>query len=105
MNLFVRTFQLLLFSSFLLGSNSYAQSIGLVLSGGGANGIAHVGVIKALEENNIPIDFITGTSSGAFVGAMYAAGYTPEQMEAFFLSDKFQRMTRGEIEDKDRFFL
>ena len=103
-NLFVRTFQLLLFSSFFLGSNSYAQSIGLVLSGGGANGIAHVGVIKALEENNIPIDFITGTSSGAFVGAMYAAGYTPEQMEAFFLSDKFQRMTRGEIEDKDRFF-
>ena len=100
----IRTIQLIVFSSFFLNSTVYAQSVGLVLSGGGANGIAHVGVIKALEENNIPIDFITGTSSGAFVGAMYAAGYTPQEMEAFFTSDQFQRMTKGEIEVKDRFF-
>lgn len=43
----------------------FAQKVGLVLSGGGARGFAHIGVIKALEENGIPIDFITGTSAGA----------------------------------------
>ena len=48
--------------------NNRQQSVGLVLSGGGAKGIAHIGVIKALEENNIPIDYIAGTSMGAIVG-------------------------------------
>ena len=57
-----------------------AQSVGLVLSGGGAKGIAHIGVIKALEENNIPIDFVTGTSMGSIVGGLYACGYSPEEM-------------------------
>ncbi len=45
-----------------------AQSVGLVLSGGGAKGMAHIGVIRVLEENNIPIDYIAGTSIGAIVG-------------------------------------
>ena len=45
-----------------------SQSVGLVLSGGGAKGLSHIGVIKALEENNIPIDYISGTSMGALVG-------------------------------------
>ena len=57
-----------------------AQKVGLVLSGGGAYGLAHIGVIKALEENNIPIDYIAGTSAGAIIGSMYAAGYSPEEM-------------------------
>ncbi|MCS6904467.1 MAG: patatin-like phospholipase family protein [Bacteroidia bacterium] len=57
-----------------------AQKVGLVLSGGGALGMAHIGVIKALEENGIPIDYIAGTSAGALVGSFYAAGYTPEEM-------------------------
>lgn len=67
----------------------------MVLSGGGAAGFAHIGVIKALEENDIPIDFITGTSSGALVGAMYASGYSPEEIERYVLSDEFQLMTQG----------
>ena len=50
------------------------QSVGLVLSGGGAKGIAHIGVIQALEENDIPIDYIAGTSMGAIVGALYSMG-------------------------------
>ena len=54
-----------------------AQKVGLVLSGGGAKGAAHIGVIKALEENNIPIDYITGTSIGAIIGSLYAMGYSP----------------------------
>ncbi len=49
--------------------------VGLVLSGGGAKGIAHIGVIQALEENDIPIDYITGTSMGAIVGGLYASGF------------------------------
>ncbi|MDE7236454.1 MAG: patatin-like phospholipase family protein, partial [Paramuribaculum sp.] len=59
-------------------STSFAgrQSVGLVLSGGGAKGIAHIGVIKALEEHNIPIDYVAGTSMGAIIGGLYAAGYT-----------------------------
>lgn len=65
------------------------QSVGLVLSGGGAKGIAHIGVIKALEENNIPIDYIAGTSMGAIVGGLYAAGYTPEEMMELIESKGF----------------
>ena len=55
-----------------------AQKVGLVLSGGGAKGAAHIGVIKALEENNIPIDYVAGTSIGAIIGSLYAMGYTPD---------------------------
>jgi NTE family protein len=74
-----------------------------VLSGGGAAGLAHIGVLKALEENEIPIDFITGTSAGALTGAMYAAGYSPQEIEAFILSDEFQKMTSGELDASKRF--
>ena len=50
------------------------QRVGVVLSGGGAKGLYHVGILKALEENNIPIDYISGASMGAIVAGMYAAG-------------------------------
>ncbi len=58
-----------------------AQKIGLVLSGGGARGLAHIGVLQALEEHNIPIHYVAGTSMGAMVGAFYAAGYSPSELE------------------------
>src|SRR5688572_2400915 len=77
-----------------------AQKVGLVLSGGGASGLAHIGVIKALEEDSIPIDYITGTSIGALVGAMYAAGYSPAQMEQMVTSEEFQNWAYGKIDDK-----
>ena len=57
-----------------------AQKVGLVLSGGGAKGMAHIGVIRALEENGIPIDYIAGTSMGAVIGSLYAMGYSPDEM-------------------------
>ena len=60
-----------------------AQKVGLVLSGGGAKGLTHIGIIRALEENNIPIDYITGTSMGAIVGSLYAMGYSPDDMEPY----------------------
>ncbi len=76
------------------------QSMGLVLSGGGAKGIAHIGVIKALEGNDIPIDYVAGTSMGAIVGGLYAAGYTPEEMMALLESKDFSYWSTGVIDDK-----
>ena len=67
------------------------QKVGLVLSGGGASGFAHIGVIQALEEKGIPIDYITGTSAGALIGALYASGYSPEQIKSFVMKDDFSR--------------
>lgn len=82
----------------------FSQKVGLVLSGGGARGIAHIGVIKALEKNNIPIDFISGTSIGALVGSLYAMGYTPEQMEVLVNSEEFNNQAAGIIEEKYTYY-
>ncbi|HAS34936.1 MAG TPA: patatin, partial [Flavobacteriales bacterium] len=84
----------------MLSLSSVGQSVGLVLSGGGSKGLAHIGVIKALEERQIPIDFITGTSTGAIIGGLYASGYTAEEIQAIFLSDEFIDLMRG-IKDED----
>lgn len=59
--------------------------IGVVLSGGGAKGAAHVGVLKILEENNIPVDYIAGTSIGAYVAGMYSLGYSASEVEAIMM--------------------
>ncbi len=75
-----------------------AQSVGLVLSGGGAKGLAHIGVIKALEDNNIPVDYIAGTSMGAIIGALYAIGITPDEMATMFRSEEFNSWYRGQFE-------
>ena len=77
-----------------------AQRVGVVLSGGGSSGVAHVGVLKALEENHIPIDYIAGTSMGALVGGMYAMGYTPNEIEKIILSEAFDKMVFGKTDDK-----
>lgn len=95
---------ILLIISLFLHTNSFSQKVGLVLSGGGSNGLAHIGVIKALEENNIPIDYITGTSIGAFVGAMYASGYSPEQIEALVLTEEFKNGAYGKTDDKYTYY-
>ena len=89
---------------FLLQNNLTAQKVGLVLSGGGAAGYAHIGVLKALEENHIPVDYITGTSQGALIGSMYAMGMSPKQIEAFVKSDSFKNMTIPIIEDKYAYY-
>ncbi|WP_294620073.1 patatin-like phospholipase family protein [uncultured Bacteroides sp.] len=77
-----------------------AQKVGLVLSGGGAKGMTHIGIIRALEENNIPIDYITGTSMGAIIGSLYAMGYSPDDMEALLRSEDFKRWYSGQVEPK-----
>ena len=75
------------------------------MSGGGASALAHIGVLKALEEHEIPIDYITGTSAGAFVGSLYAAGYSPEEIEALIKSDEFLIMTTGNNKTDQHFLL
>jgi NTE family protein len=91
---------LLFFSSV----SAKAQKVGLVLSGGAASGIAHIGVLKALEENRIPIDYITGTSMGALVGSLYAMGYSPDQIETMVKSEQFRNWSEGIIDQKFAYY-
>lgn len=62
--------------------------LGLVMSGGGVRGLAHVGVIKMMEELGLSADYVSGTSAGALVGALYAAGHSADTMLAFFKETK-----------------
>lgn len=90
---------------FLFGSLAlHAQSVGLVLSGGGAKGLAHIGVLKALEENDIPIDYVVGTSMGGIVAGCYASGMSPDEIETMVLSDDFRRWVNGEPEKGFNYF-
>ena len=79
-----------------------AQKVGLVMSGGGARGLAHIGVIKALEENGIPIDYVAGTSMGAIVASLYSMGFTPDEMIAMMSSDDFQRWCSGTMDQEEQ---
>ncbi|MGL4472992.1 MAG: patatin-like phospholipase family protein [Shewanella sp.] len=69
-----------------LADDGKRPTVGLVLSGGGAKGAAHIGVLKVLEANKIPVDYVAGTSIGAFVGGMYALGYSVMEIEAIMLN-------------------
>ncbi|MGH8268924.1 MAG: patatin-like phospholipase family protein, partial [Steroidobacteraceae bacterium] len=73
-----------------VGPAPHRLRIGLVLSGGGARGIAHVGVLEVLEKLHVPIDAIAGTSMGAVVGGLYASGLSPERIEATLRSMNWQ---------------
>ena len=75
---------------FIISTISFAQEtkndstrlkVGVVLSGGGAKGYAHVGALKKIEEAGIKIDYVGGTSMGAIIGGLYAAGYTPDELQ------------------------
>ena len=82
------------------------KKVGLVLSGGGAKGMAHIGVLKIIEEVGIPVDYVVGTSMGSIIGGLYAIGYTPEQMDSmvrhqdwsFLLSDRILRKDMNMME-------
>ncbi|MUK28190.1 patatin-like phospholipase family protein [Aliivibrio fischeri] len=98
---------LYLFSSTAVASDESRPKIGLVLAGGGAKGAAHIGVLKALEEMHIPIDYITGTSMGAYVGGLYASGMSADEIEAFidtvnWNSGFVDKVERGEREIRDK---
>ena len=74
--------------------------LGLVLSGGGARGFAHIGVVQAMYEAGLRPDIISGTSAGSIVGAMIAAGHTPEECLNFFLGKKILHFARPTMSKK-----
>lgn len=82
-----------------------AQSVGLVLSGGGAKGIAHIGIIQALEESGVPIDYVAGTSIGAIIGGLYAMGYTPQEMLDLLSSKEFRQCYSGEVDKDNTYYI
>ncbi|MBR4312793.1 MAG: patatin-like phospholipase family protein [Bacteroidaceae bacterium] len=99
-----RLISLILSLVLLIGALN-AQSVGLVLSGGGAKGITHIGIIQALEENDIPIDYITGTSIGAIIGGLYAMGYTPQEMLELIESKEFKQCYSGEVDKDNTYYI
>lgn len=96
-------------------NNFPRPKIGLVLSGGGAKGLAHIGVIKVLEEAGIPVDYIGGTSMGSIIGGLYAIGYSPKELHDFtvqmdwdsLLTDRTgrQNLSFEEKEENARYFV
>ncbi|MDE5636930.1 MAG: patatin-like phospholipase family protein, partial [Alistipes sp.] len=93
----LRKYLLILCFAAFAAAPAAAQSVGLTLSGGGAKGLYHIGVIQALEENDIPIDYVSGTSMGSIVAGLYAAGYSPEEMRAIAESGEVVRWVTGKI--------
>ena len=79
-----------------VAATATAPRIGLALSGGGARGIAHVGVLKVLDEMRIPIDCVTGTSMGSIVGGTFAAGTPPAKLEELVLTADWDQIFRDQ---------
>lgn len=106
---------LLMMTVALSSLDAQRKKVGVVLGGGGAKGVAHIGVLKVLEEAGIPIDYVAGTSMGAIVGGLYAIGYTPAEIDSMvleqdwtmLLSDRIKRssLTFPEKENAERYIL
>jgi len=95
---------LLYILTLLITASAFAQEVvkddpkvGLVLSGGGAKGLAHIGVLKKIEEAGTRIDYIGGTSMGAIIGGLYAAGYSANQLDSIFKAVDFDRLIQDDI--------
>ena len=78
----------------------YRPTVGLVLAGGGARGLAHLGVIKYMEELGIPVDVVTGTSMGGLVGGLYALGYRHDQLDSLVRAIEWPTMMSDNIPNK-----
>ncbi len=95
-----KTLSFLIALMFTLSASAQKQpsGIGLVMSGGGAKGLYHIGVLEALEESGVPIDYVAGTSMGSIIAAMYAAGYSPAEMRRIVLSGAVREWAFGMID-------
>ena len=76
--------------------------VGLGLSGGGAKGLAHVGVLKVLEEEGVRVDVVTGTSMGSLVGGLYALGFSAAQIESIVVRTNWDRLL---LDPSERYYL
>ncbi|MDQ7043160.1 MAG: patatin-like phospholipase family protein, partial [Sulfurimonas sp.] len=97
----MKLFLLVLVLSVTLAYAKERPKIALVLSGGGARGGAHVGILKELEKNRIPIDIIIGTSMGSFVGGLYASGISPQKIESMLISTDWEEYIRTDYNRQD----
>ncbi|MEZ8877827.1 MULTISPECIES: patatin-like phospholipase family protein [Vibrio] len=106
----VISFQLFAATAAQVDSSEHAElkqahkrpTVAVVLAGGGAKGAAHIGVLKALEEMQIPVDYITGTSMGAYVGGLYATGMSADEIESFIYTVDWNRGYRDRVNRSDR---
>ena len=92
--------------SLLAQENTTSQrpKIGLVLSGGGAKGLAHIGTLKIIDSLGIKVDYIAGTSMGAIIGSAYASGYTGKQLDSVFRTIDFDKVISDEIPRSSKTF-
>ncbi len=100
MKLFIKKISLLVLLVFCFCAFAQEQNnvkVGLVLSGGGAKGMAHIGAIKVIEEAGIKIDYIGGTSMGAIVGALYASGYSATELDSIFRNTDFFNLIQDNL--------
>ncbi len=108
MSAFLR-FRCVLFSCLLLvfscQASAQRKKVGLVLGGGGAKGAAEIGVLKVLEEADIPIDYIVGTSIGSIVGGLYSIGYNAHELDSLYRSQDWLFLLKDEVNRKDWTFL
>ena len=116
----IRKMIYVIFLFILIGKTVFTQEdkrIGLVLSGGTARGLAHVGILKVLEEEKVPVEYVTGTSMGSIIGGFYSVGYTPDEIEKIasemdwlaLFNDSIERkgkgISRNLIEDRNTMVL
>ncbi|SHI44101.1 patatin-like phospholipase family protein [Flavobacterium terrae] len=102
-----KSFTLVLFFFLIFSAFSQEQKkpkIGLVLSGGGAKGLAHIGALKEIEKAGIKIDYIGGTSMGAIIGGLYAAGYTANELDSIFRDVNTDALIQDNIPRKNKTF-
>lgn len=90
----------LLLTLLVTTSLSARQRVAVVLSGGGAKGMAHIGALKVIEETGIPVDIIVGTSMGSIIGGLYAIGYTPNQLDSIVMAQNWQELLSDKQERK-----
>jgi len=81
----------------LFGAERNRNTIGLALEGGGAHGLAHIGVLKWMEEHRIPVDYVAGTSMGGLIGGAYATGMRPQEIEQILTQVNWPQTLRGEL--------
>lgn len=104
---------ILLLTALLLGYHCMAQTtdtshrkkVAVVLSGGGAKGMAHIGALKVIEKAGIPIDIIVGTSMGSIIGGLYAIGYTPEQLDSLVTTQNWGELFSNGTKRTEQFMV
>lgn len=99
-----RFFTVLITFLLITALEASAQRVGVVMSGGGAKGLYHIGVLRALEENDIPVDYIAGTSMGSIIGGLYAVGFSVEELEQIALSGDLERWVAGRIGEQYNYY-